>query len=192
MKKKGNNGGGSRFLYVVVICLAILLGCLASSAQCKYTPCIFNLVLLIKLRTNLCVLIICVVYIQKKVMRNAKKFTGRSDQLLEKVGRTRGVFLTGTAGNTSAYHSEIECPSAVVAAGDEESKVKLIFCTVKCYCHGVHGDAICYCCQKPPGPVCYDKLADCRAHCPICQPECPPATTTEEEGQHLDATTNAT
>ncbi|KAF8677130.1 hypothetical protein HU200_046597 [Digitaria exilis] len=63
-------------------------------------------------------------------------------------------------------------PSNVV--GDDESKLTIIFCTVKCYCHDIHGDAICYCCQKPPGPVCYDKLADCQANCPICNPECPP------------------
>ncbi|TKW38194.1 hypothetical protein SEVIR_1G097700v4 [Setaria viridis] len=145
---KVSNGGGSS-LYVIVIWLAVLFGCLASSAQCR-------------------------------------------SQLLNKVVRTRGVFLAGTAGNTSAYHSEIECPSVVV--DDDESKLKLIFCTVKCYCHGVHGDAICYCCQKPPGAVCHETLADCQADCPICNPECPPAPPagTATEGQHLDATTNAT
>ncbi|CAL5024199.1 unnamed protein product [Urochloa decumbens] len=146
---KGSNGGGS-LLYVIVIWLAILFGCLASSAQCG------------------------------------------SEQVKKQVSRTRGVFLAGTAGNTSAYHSEIECPSV---ADDDESKLTVIFCTVKCYCHGVHGDQICYCCQKPPGPVCYDKLADCQANCPICQPECPPAppvTAATTAGRHLDAKTNAT
>ncbi|KAF8685917.1 hypothetical protein HU200_043837 [Digitaria exilis] len=91
---------------------------------------------------------------------------------LKKVGRIGGVYLTGNASNTSAYHTEIECPSNVV--DDDESKLTIIFCTVKCYCHDIHGDAICYCCQKSPGPICYDKLADCQANCPICNPECPP------------------
>ncbi|PAN03848.1 hypothetical protein GQ55_1G024800 [Panicum hallii var. hallii] len=112
----------------------------------------------------------------------------RSHELLKNVGRTRGVYLTGSASNRSAYHTQIECPPA--ADDDGESKLKLIFCTVKCFCNGVHGDAICYCCQKPPGPVCYEQLADCQANCPTCNPDCPPGAAAE--GQRLLATTNAT
>ncbi|RLN07525.1 uncharacterized protein C2845_PM11G13660 [Panicum miliaceum] len=113
----------------------------------------------------------------------------RSHELLKNnVGRTRGVYLTGSASNTSAYHTQILCPPA---ADGGESKLKLIFCTVKCYCNGVHGDVICYCCQKPPGPVCYGQLADCKANCPICNPDCPPPGAAAE-GQRLLATTNAT
>ncbi|OEL25811.1 hypothetical protein BAE44_0013170, partial [Dichanthelium oligosanthes] len=93
--------------------------------------------------------------------------------LLKKVGRPTGVYLAGSPSNTSgAYHTEIECPTTTA---DDESKLKLIFCTVKCYCNGVHGDSRCYCCQKPLGPVCYEQIADCQANCPVCNPECPPA-----------------
>jgi hypothetical protein len=119
----------------------------------------------------------------KKIYSDEHKiFTGRSHELLKNVGRTRGVYLTGSASNRSAYHTQIECPPA--ADDDGESKLKLIFCT------GVHGDAICYCCQKPPGPVCYEQLADCQANCPTCNPDCPPGAAAE--GQRLLATTNAT
>jgi hypothetical protein len=125
----------------------------------------------------------------KKIYSDEHKiFTGRSHELLKNVGRTRGVYLTGSASNRSAYHTQIECPPA--ADDDGESKLKLIFCTVKCFCNGVHGDAICYCCQKPPGPVCYEQLADCQANCPTCNPDCPPGAAAE--GQRLLATTNAT
>ena len=109
---------------------------------------------------------------------------GRS-QLLKNVGRTRGVYLTGSASNTSAYHTQIYCPPP--AADGDENKLKLIFCTEKCFC-GVHGETICYCCQKPPAPVCYDQLSNCQANCPVCNPECPPGTAAE--GQRLHATKN--
>ncbi|CAN6242954.1 unnamed protein product [Urochloa humidicola] len=148
---KGSNGSGS-LLYVIVIWLAVLFGCLSSSAQC-----------------------------------------GSSELLKKQVGRTRGVFVAGTAGNTRALTtpSEVECPSVA----DDESELTLIFCTVKCYCHGVHGDAICYCCQKPPGPVCYEQLADCQAnlpHLPAGMPASPACNCDDGRPTHLDAASNAT
>jgi len=123
----------------------------------------------------------------KKIYSDEHKiFVGRSHELLKNVSRTRGVYLTGSASNRSAYHTQILCPPA--ADDDDESKLKLIFCTVKCFCTGIHGNATCYCCQKAPEPVCYDQLSDCKAKCPtICNPLCPPVLMAAER---LHATKN--
>ncbi|CAL5060495.1 unnamed protein product [Urochloa decumbens] len=90
---------------------------------------------------------------------------------------TRGLYVSASPTNRSSYHTDIICPTDA-AEDDDERKLTLIFCTVKCYCHGNHDE--CYCCQLKQGssdpPVCYDKLDVCKANCPLCKPECPPAT----------------
>lgn len=53
-----------------------------------------------------------------------------------------------------------------------DSKVTLIFC-IKSGC-GPH-IVDCYCCiNEKPKILCYYKMDDCRANCPVCNPECPP------------------
>ena len=129
---------------------------------------------------------------KKNTVTNTKYiFTGRS-QLLKNAGRTRGVYLTGSASNTSAYHTQIYCPPPAAAADGDESKLKLIFCTEKCFC-GANEEAICYCCQnKAPAPVCYDQLSQCQANCPVCDPVCPPGTAAEGHRLHATKKNNAT
>ncbi|CAN6242947.1 unnamed protein product [Urochloa humidicola] len=92
-----------------------------------------------------------------------------------KVRHTRGLYVsTSSPSNRSSYHTDIICPDAA-EDGYNEKKLKLIFCTVRCYCHGNRDQ--CYCCQLKQGssdpPVCYDKLDVCKANCPICNPKCP-------------------
>ncbi|WVZ78008.1 hypothetical protein U9M48_025789 [Paspalum notatum var. saurae] len=103
----------------------------------------------------------------------------RSDHRLVWRNNTRGVLVSGSAGNATASHIDVincfaDAPPA--AAPEEESKLTLIFCTYKCYCHNDDRDSICYCCQDGTNsPTCYDRLQDCQAHCPVCNPKCPPA-----------------
>jgi hypothetical protein len=61
----------------------------------------------------------------------------------------------------------------------EESKVTLVFCLREECPSGYFGISpngitvpACYCCQKPPRPVCYKSEAECRAHCYVCNPTC--------------------
>jgi hypothetical protein len=93
---------------------------------------------------------------------------------------TMGLYLNASSqASGGGYQTKIVCPAAAVG-GDDDSikgtkKLTVIFCTVKCYCHGNHD--VCYCCQLSSsggGPVCYDHLSDCQANCPICNPKCPP------------------
>ncbi|CAN6234109.1 unnamed protein product [Urochloa humidicola] len=92
-----------------------------------------------------------------------------------KVGHTRGLYVSTSPSNRSSYHTDIICPTDATEDVDER-KLTLIFCTVKCYCHGNRDQ--CYCCQMSSSnpPVCYDKLDDCKANCPSCNPECPHGT----------------
>nr|CAB3448744.1 unnamed protein product [Digitaria exilis] len=91
------------------------------------------------------------------------------------------LFLsTSPANNRSSFHTEVDCQMADNAGGAYGGdKLTLIFCAMKCHCGHNHYDDVCFCCQLSNdgsgGPVCYDKLVDCQANCPLCNPKCPPA-----------------
>ncbi|OEL16584.1 hypothetical protein BAE44_0022396 [Dichanthelium oligosanthes] len=53
-----------------------------------------------------------------------------------------------------------------------DRKIELVFCIEEgCGPHMVD----CYCCEnKTPKVLCYCKMDDCRANCPVCNPKCPP------------------
>jgi hypothetical protein len=56
----------------------------------------------------------------------------------------------------------------------EGRKLTLKFC-VKYDCEVDGGSKTCYCCDNQQQPnLCYDERKDCQAHCPACNPQCPP------------------
>ncbi|KAJ1277733.1 hypothetical protein BS78_04G026700 [Paspalum vaginatum] len=112
----------------------------------------------------------------------------RSDHRRAWRNNTRGVFLvsggSAAAGNASASQTDVNCFADAPPAPEEESKLTLIFCTYKCYCHDDVRESICYCCQNYGSnpPTCYDKLQDCQANCPVCNPKCPAPPATAIQG----------
>ncbi|OEL22571.1 hypothetical protein BAE44_0016410, partial [Dichanthelium oligosanthes] len=74
----------------------------------------------------------------------------------------------------------------------DERKITIILCT-KNYC-GSH-DTVCYCCQDAIRDQCYNTWDECKARCPVCNPECPPPQALPPimmEGQILHVVKNAT
>ena len=75
--------------------------------------------------------------------------------------------------------------AADAAAPGDGSKISLVFCIAgECNYFGPWQD--CYCCGYDRKQNCHRTLAECRAHCALCNPRCSTAAPT------LAATTNAT
>ena len=73
------------------------------------------------------------------------------------------------------HHTNISSTTVNSTTADE-SKLTLQFCINKPCRSLAHGEdwPYCYCCETMPGEPCFLEEEDCRAKCPICDPDCPP------------------
>uniref|UniRef100_A0ACD6AE44 Uncharacterized protein n=1 Tax=Avena sativa TaxID=4498 RepID=A0ACD6AE44_AVESA len=65
-------------------------------------------------------------------------------------------------------HTNVDTRANAVNSTIDQTKLSLKFCTGN-ICDHFHE---CFCCQTLPGVPCFPKMEDCRAKCPLCNPNC--------------------